>query len=154
MYEEMLKDLTQGALAEMIDAANALAVKRLIDADPVWEDVRPAGEVLDGMDDYTVTHSGPPIAYEDMVRLHQRGMVSACLFEGWAKTEVEAIRLIESGKLKIMSALDTNTSGSGTGIITKSVAMLVVRDRNTGKIAATFPAEGVVHQGGFCGWGL
>ena len=85
------------------------------------------------------------------MRLHQRGMVSACLFEGWAKTEAEALKLIESGKLKIMSALDTNTSGSGTGIITKSVAMLVVRDRVSGKMAATFPAEGVVHQGGFCG---
>ena len=141
-------------LFDKIQKANAIAAQRLVDADPVWEDVRPAGEVLEGMDDYTVTHSGPPIAYEDMVRLHQRGMVSACLFEGWAKTEAEAIRLIESGKLNIISALDTNTSGSGTGIVTKSVAMLVVRDRNTGKMAATFPAEGVVHQGGFCGWGL
>ena len=154
MYEEMIKSLTQGELGKKINAANTLAVNRLIDADPVWEDVLPAGEVLEGMEDYTVTHSGPPIAYEDMVRLHQRGMVSACLFEGWAKTEAEAVKLIESGKLKIISALDTNTSGSGTGIITKSVAMLVVRDRNTGRIAATFPAEGVVHQGGFCGWGL
>ena len=134
--------------------ANEAAADAIINADPVWEDVKPAGEVLEGMDDYTVTHSGPPIAYEDMVRLHQRGMVSACLFEGWAKTEAEALKLIESGKLKIMSALDTNTSGSGTGIVTKSVAMLVVRDRVSGKMAATFPAEGVVHQGGFCGWGL
>ena len=154
MYEDILKTTMNGELAKKIDAANDVTAGRLIDADPVWEDVRPAGEVLEGMDDYTVTHSGPPIAYEDMVRLHQRGMVSACLFEGWAKTEAEAIKLIESGKLKIISALDTNTSGSGTGIITKSVAMLVVRDRNTGKMAATFPAEGVVHQGGFCGWGL
>ena len=154
MYEEIVKKTMNGTLAQKIDEANAIAVNRLIEADPVWEDVRPAGEVLEGMEDYTVTHSGPPIAYEDMVRLHQRGMVSACLFEGWAKTEEEAIRLIESGKLNIISALDTNTSGSGTGIITKSVAMLVVRDRNSGKIAATFPAEGVVHQGGFCGWGL
>ena len=54
MYEEMLKNLTQGALAEKIDAANALAVNRLIDADPVWEDVRPAGEVLEGMEDCIV----------------------------------------------------------------------------------------------------
>ena len=154
MYEDILKTTMNGELAKKIDAANDVTAGRLIDADPVWEDVRPAGEVLEGMDDYTVTHSGPPIAYEDMVRLHQRGMVSACLFEGWAKTEAEAIKLIESGKLKIISALDTNTSGSGTGNITKSVAMLVVRDRNTGKMAATFPAEGVVHQGGFCGWGL
>ena len=154
MYEEILKKTMTGDLAQKIDAANEIAANRLIQADPVWEDVRPAGEVLEGMEDYTVTHSGPPIAYEDMVRLHQRGMVSACLFEGWAKTEEEAIKLIESGKLKIISALDTNTSGSGTGIITKSVAMLVVRDRVSGKMAATFPAEGVVHQGGFCGWGL
>jgi len=143
-----------GELGKKIDEANGITANRLIQADPVWEDVRPAGEVLEGMEDYTVTHSGPPIAYEDMVRLHQRGMVSACLFEGWAKTEDEALRLIQSGKLKIISALDTNTSGSGTGIITKSVAMLVVRDRTSGKMAATFPAEGVVHQGGFCGWGL
>ena len=154
MYEDILKITMNGELGKKIDEANTLAVNRLIDADPVWEDVRPAGEVLEGMEDYTVTHSGPPIAYEDMVRLHQRGMVSACLFEGWAKTEEEAVRLIRSGKLKIISALDTNTSGSGTGIITKSVAMLVVRDRASGKMAATFPAEGVVHQGGFCGWGL
>ena len=154
MYEDILKITMNGELGKKIDEANTLAVNRLIDADPVWEDVRPAGEVLEGMEDYTVTHSGPPIAYEDMVRLHQRGMVSACLFEGWAKTEEEAIQLIRSGKLKIISALDTNTSGSGTGIITKSVAMLVVRDRVSGKMAATFPAEGVVHQGGFCGWGL
>ena len=139
---------------DKIQLANQAAADAIINADPVWEDVKPAGEVLEGMDDYTVTHSGPPIAYEDMVRLHQRGMVSACLFEGWAKTEAEALKLIESGKLKIMSALDTNTSGSGTGIVTKSVAMLVVRDRVSGKMAATFPAEGVVHQGGFCGWGL
>ena len=139
---------------DKIQLANQAAADAIINADPVWEDVKPAGEVLEGMEDYTVTHSGPPIAYEDMVRLHQRGMVSACLFEGWAKTEAEALKLIESGKLKIMSALDTNTSGSGTGIVTKSVAMLVVRDRVSGKMAATFPAEGIVHQGGFCGWGL
>ena len=154
MYEDILKATMSGGLSKKIEQANDIAANRLIQAEPVWEDVRPAGDVLEGMEDYTVTHSGPPIDYEDMVRLHQRGMVSACLFEGWAKTEEDALRLIHSGKLKIISALDTNTSGSGTGIITKSVAMLVVRDRNSGKIAATFPAEGVVHQGGFCGWGL
>ncbi|MBO4411290.1 MAG: DUF1116 domain-containing protein [Lachnospiraceae bacterium] len=142
------------SLLRKMGAANEAAADVLINADPVWEDIRPAGEVLTGMDDYTVTHSGPPIAYEDMVALHRRGMVSACLFEGWAKTEEEAVKLIESGKIRIRAALDLNTSGSGTGIITKSVAVLVVRDRNNGKTAAVFPAEGPVYQGGFAGWGL
>ena len=136
MIQEILKKTMSGALGQKIDAANAEAAACLIHAEPVWEDVRPAGEVLEGMEDYVVTHSGPPIDYSDMVRLHQRGMVSACLLEGWAKTEEEALKLIESGKLKIISALDTNTSGSGTGVVTKSVAMLVVKDRNSGKTAS------------------
>ncbi|MBP3478388.1 MAG: DUF1116 domain-containing protein, partial [Oscillospiraceae bacterium] len=149
-----LEKVTGGTLAEKIDAANEAAADMVIQADPAWVDVRPAGEVIEGLDDYTVTHSGPPISFEDMVMLHQRGMVSACLFEGWAKTEEEALELIHSGKIKMISALDTNTVGAGTGIITKSVAMIVIKDRNNGKIAATFPAEGIVYQGGFCGWGL
>lgn len=143
-----------GELAAKIDEANEAAADLIIQADPAWVDVLPAGEVVEGLDDYVVTHSGPPIAFEDMVMLHQRGMVSACLFEGWAKTEEEALELIRSGKIKMISALDTNTVGAGTGIITKNVAMIVTKDRNSGKIAATFPAEGIVYQGGFCGWGL
>lgn len=151
---EMLEKTMSGDLAEKIDAANEEAADLVINADPAWVDVLPAGEVVEGLDDYTVTHSGPPIAFDDMVMLHQRGMVSACLFEKWAKTEEEALELIKSGKIKMISALDTNTVGAGTGIITKSVAMIVTKDRNSGKIAATFPAEGIVYQGGFCGWGL
>lgn len=151
--EKTARLLDLGALRGKIEAANEKAVSYIVDGDPVWVDVLPAGEVIEGLDDYTILHSGPPIDYEDMVMLHRRGMVSGCLFEGWAKNEEEAVALIRSGKIKIKSALDTNTVGAGTGIITKSVAMIVVEDRATGKRAATFPAEGEF-QGGFCGWGL
>ena len=123
-----LLDVTMtGPLAAKIDEANEAAADMIIQADPAWVDVLPAGEVVEGLDDYVVTHSGPPIAFEDMVMLHQRGMVSACLFEGWAKTEEEALELIHSGKIKMISALDTNTVGAGTGIITKNVAMIVTK---------------------------
>lgn len=140
-------------IREKITAANEQAVSRIINSDPVWADILPAGEVIDGLTDHMILHSGPPIAYEDMCMLHQRGMVSGVLFEGWAKTEAEAVELIRSGGIRIESALDHNTVGAGTGIITKSVAMIVVEDRANGTRAATFPAEGPF-QGGFCGWGL
>lgn len=152
--QEILEQTTKGELAGKIDMANEAAADMIINADPVWIDVKPAGEVIEGLEDYVVTHSGPPIPFEQMVMLHQRGMVSACLFENWARTEEEALKLINNGKIKMISALDTNTVGAGTGIITKSVAMIVTKDRHSGKTAATFPAEGIVHQGGFCGWGL
>ena len=148
-----LNAISSPELKAKIDAANEVAVHRIIDSQPYLVDILPAGDVIEGLDDYTIIHSGPPIAYEDMVMLHQRGLVSACRFEHWAETDEDAVKLIKSGKVKIMSALDTNTVGAGTGIITKSVAMFIIEDRATGKISANFPAEGP-NQGGFCGWGL
>lgn len=141
-------------IRERINQANEEAVKCLVDCDPVWIDIQPAGECVEGLEDHMILHSGPPIDYENMVMLHQRGMVSAMLFEGWAKTEEEAVARLKAGEIKIDSALNHNTVGAGTGIITKSVAMNVIEDRRSGKRAATFPAEGVKFQGGFCGWGL
>ena len=140
-------------IREKIKAANDKAVRCIIDSDPYWADVQLAGECIDGLEDHMILHSGPPIDYEDMVMLHKRGMVSAMLFEGWAKDEAEAIARIRAGEVKIESALDHNTVGAGTGILTKSVMMNVIEDRRSGKRACTFPAEGPF-QGGFCGWGL
>ena len=138
---------------QKIAEANKAALACLTDNDPHWIDIRPAGEAVIGLEDHMILHSGPPIDLEDMVMLHRRGMVSAMLFEGWAKDEKEAMEILRSGEIKIESALDHNTVGAGTGIITKSVAMVVVEDKRNNTTAATFPAEGPF-QGGFCGWGL
>ena len=140
-------------IKEKIAQANEKTVHMLMDSDPVWVDMKPAIECVDGLEDHMILHSGPPIAYEDMTMLHKRGMVSAMLFEGWAKDEEEAVKRLKAGEIKISSALDHNTVGAGTGIITKSVVLNVVEDRHNHTVAATFPAEGPF-QGGFCGWGL
>lgn len=119
---------------------------------PYWVDVLPAGEFL-GLADKTVLHSGPPIEYGRMCVAHRRSMVNACLFEEWAKTEGEACRLLEKGEVKCEAACDYATDGSGYGIITKSVPLLIVEDRDFGSRAGLFPAEGRF-GGGFCGWGV
>lgn len=119
--------------------------------DPYWIDVKPAGEFL-GLADKTVLHAGPPIEFDRMCAGHRRCMIAACFFEGWARTEQEALHLIESGEVKIEAAYDYATNGSGYGIITKSVPLLIVEDRETGGVAGLFPAEGRF-GGGFCGWG-
>ena len=115
--EVLLERINAKGIREKVDMANEEAVNCIIGSDPAWIDILPAGDVVEGLSDYTIVHSGPPISYEDMVMLHQRGLVSACLFEGWAKNEEEAVKLIRSGKLKIMSALDTNTVGAGTCLL-------------------------------------
>ena len=140
-------------IKQRIAEANEHAAHCVIDSDPQWVDIQPAGECVDGLEDHMILHSGPPIDYEDMCPLHKRGMISGMLFEHWAKDEKDADEQLKAGKVKISSALDHNTVGAGTGIITKSVMMIVIEDRNVDTRAATFPAEGPF-QGGFCGWGL
>src|SRR5215210_3967206 len=56
----------QGSIGERIDAANAEALKRILAADPIWEDVRPAREIWPDMDDRLLFHAGPPIEWERM----------------------------------------------------------------------------------------
>ncbi len=140
-------------LTEKIEKANAIAVDSLLKAEPVWIGVEKAIDCIDGLKENTILHSGPPIEYENMCELHKQGMRNAVLFEGFAKTESEAEMLILNGKIVIDSAFNYNTVGSGTGIITKSVPLIVVQDKNTQKKACVFPHEGKF-GGGFCGWGV
>lgn len=119
---------------------------------PVWVDVLRADEFL-GLADKTILHAGPPIEFARMCAGHRRSMINACFFESWAKTEAEAVRLLETGEVKCEAAYDYPTDGSGYGIITKSVPLLIVEDRDYGSRAGLFPSEGRF-GGGFCGWGV
>lgn len=131
---------------------NERAAECVVNAEPAWMGVEAAGKFL-GLKGNVVLHAGPPIAYGDMCVLHRRGMVNACFLEGWAQTENDAERLLETGEVRVECAMDYATVGSGTGIVTPSVPLLVVEDKTTGKRAGVFPAEGQF-GGGFCGWGV
>lgn len=51
-------------IKQKIEEANQLAFKRLVEADPVLVDIAPAKEVIPGMKDKLILHSGPPITWE------------------------------------------------------------------------------------------
>jgi len=57
-------------IKQKIEAANQTAVKRMIDGDPVLVDIAPAIEVIPGMKDRMITHSGPPIPWSNMCALN------------------------------------------------------------------------------------
>ncbi len=136
-----------------INTAALKSARMIADAEPYFIGVERAGDFLKDFDSQTVLHSGPPIEYERMCSLHKRGMVNAVIFEGLAKTESDAEKMILSGEIKIKSAFDFNTVGSGVGIVTASVPLLICEDRRTGVRAGVFPHESKFGVG-FCGWGV
>ena len=53
-------------IKQKIERANAETVRRINEADPVLVDIAPAGEVIPGLKDRMVLHSGPPVDWPRM----------------------------------------------------------------------------------------
>ena len=140
-------------ISELRAEANRRAVQSIQNADPVWVDVQSAGEFLTDLPPRTVLHSGPPLPFARLCGLHRRGAINGALLEGWAADASDAEQQLLDGRIRVDSAMNYNTVGSGVGIVTSSVPLLIVADRRTGCRAGVFPAEGRF-GGGFCGWGV
>ena len=119
-------------LKEKIEAANLEAVTRMVSAQPMWTDVRAAGEVIPGMTKSTFLHAGPPITWERMCIPQKNAMIGAIMYEGLAKTPDEALTLIQEGKVTISPSHPYDTVTSMAGVTSASQPVFVVVDEQTG----------------------
>src|SRR5437763_14339643 len=64
-----------------VDAANQVAVERMLAAHPILIDVRPAHEVIAALPlgEHRLLHAGPPIAWERMCGPMRGAIIGACL---------------------------------------------------------------------------
>jgi hypothetical protein len=115
-----------------IKEANSEFVKRVGEGGALWADIRPAREVIPGMDDYTVFHAGPPNTWENFAGPMRGATIGACMYEGWAKTPEEAVALAENGRLRFDSSHHHRAIGPMAGIITPSMMVHVVRNERSG----------------------
>ena len=79
-----------------------------------------AKNVIPGMKENLVLHAGPPITWERMCGPMKGAVIGALIYEGKAKTEEEAIRLIENGEIEFSPNHDHQTVGPMAGIITSN----------------------------------
>jgi len=126
-----------------VDAANQVAVQRMLAAHPVLIDVRPAHEVLPALKKYILLHAGPPIQWERMCGPMRGAVIGACLYEGWAKDENEAVALATAGELTFASCHHYNVVGPMAGITSPSMPLLVVEDKAHGNRTYTTLNEGL-----------
>lgn len=125
------------------DEVNRAAVTRLHAAEPVLEDVRPAGEVVPGLRPGTVLHAGPPVTWAAMCGPLRGALVGALRLEGLAVSEDDVERLLVSGEVRLSPAHDHGAVGPMTGVITPSMPVFVVRNRAFGNAAFCTINEGI-----------
>lgn len=111
-----------------MEEANQCCLEKIQSSTAVWTDIRPAREVVSGMDDYTVLHAGPPVAWDKMCGPMRGSIIGACIFEGWARTPEEVEKIAASGKLIFDSSHHHHAIGPMSGIITPSMEVSVVKN--------------------------
>jgi len=129
-------------IKQKIEGANSEAVKRLNTADPALVDIAPAGEVIPGLQDKMILHSGPPVDWVHMCGAQRGAMMGAAIFEGWAKDVDEALRLLESGEIKFEPNHHHQAVGPMAGTISASMPVWVVENRSFGNRAFCRQVEG------------
>ncbi len=138
-----LADDPDDPVGATVAAANGRALGRVLAARPMLVDVRPAGEVVPGLGDRQLLHSGPPIAWPDMCGPVQGAIIGACLYEGWASTPEDARRLADSGGVAFAPCHDHAAVGPMAGVVSPSMPVVVVENQDHGNRAYATMNEGL-----------
>jgi hypothetical protein len=140
--EVALLEALWGRHGERVEVANAGAVERMERARPRAVTVARAGEVVPGLEDGVLLHSGPPIAWERVCDPQRRALVAACVLEGWAGERDGAARLLGDGDVRLASGNDHGHVGPMTGVCSPSMAVWVIEDEASGIRAYSTLNEG------------
>lgn len=126
-----------------IREANEAAAKRLIDSRPVLVDICQAMDVIPGIDENTILHAGPPVAWDKMCGPMQGAIIGALLYEKKADTVDGAKRLARSGKIKFSPCHHHQTVGPMAGIVSHSMFVFCVENKTFGNRAFCTLNEGL-----------
>jgi hypothetical protein len=137
-----LEDDPDDPIGRRVSAANAKAVERLLAAQPMLVDVRPARDAL-GLGHGQLLHSGPPIGWERMCGPVQGAVIGAILFEGWASTADDAAALAASGEIDVSPCHHHAAVGPMAGVISPSMPVVVVENAAGGTLAHATLNEGL-----------
>lgn len=127
-----------------IDEANRSVIAKIVASQPVIQDVVPAKTVIKELNEgKVILHAGPPIQYKDMPDPVQGSCVGAALFEGWAATEEEARKILESGEVTFIPCHHVKAVGPMGGITSANMPVFVVKNMTDGNEAYCTMNEGI-----------
>lgn len=124
--------------------ANARAIALVHAVKPQLTHVRPAREVVPGIDDgRTLLHAGPPIEWERMCGPMRGALIGATLFEGWASTPDAAKAMLDAGEITLDSCHHHGAVGPMAGVLAPSMPVFVAEDLDDGRRAFASLNEGL-----------
>ncbi len=126
-----------------IEKANEKALKRVLNARPVWIDVEKAIDVIPRMKKNLILHAGPAVTWDRMSGSQRGAVMGALMYEGLAKSPEEAEKLAASGEIEFDPCHHHHTVGPMAGIVSASMPVVVVENETFGNRAFNTLNEGI-----------
>ena len=130
-------------LRDRINQANAEAAERMITAEPVLVDIRPATEVIPDFSGRMILHAGPPITWDRMCGPVRGAVLGAAVYEGWAADLAGAEELAASGEITFDPCHHHSTVGPMSGVVSPSMWVFCVKNVTHGNMAYCTLNEGL-----------
>ena len=139
----------EAGIRKHIEEANNKALERMRLSRPILVDIKCAKDILPKMKKNSIFHAGPPIDWNRMCGPMRGAIVGTMIFEGFATTWNDAVRLIKKGGIEFSSNHDHDAVGPMAGVISPSLPIVVVKDQSNGKTCFARFVENRVQFGQF-----
>lgn len=128
---------------ETIEQANEEVLKIILNGKPLLIGLDIARNVIPGMKENLLLHSGPPLTWDRMCGPMKGAMIGAMIYEGKAKNFKEAEKLGASGAFEFAPCHEHNTVGPMAGVVSASMPVFILKNEAYGNYAYCTMNEGL-----------
>lgn len=142
--EEALRALlSDDARMDRIERGSAEALRRITGARCLLRDLRPAQDVVPGLEGRMLLHAGSPLTWETACGPMRGALAGACLYEGWARSIGDAEDLLKRGEIRLAPCHEHDAVGPMAGVVSPSMPVFVVENESFGNRAYSTLNEGI-----------
>jgi hypothetical protein len=117
------------SLGEEIDASNKKAVDRIIAAEALLVDMKPAVKAIPRFRKNLITHAGPPIPWAKMAKVQKIAVINGIRAEGLADTAEKAEKLVKRGDILVEPNHKYGNVSGMCGVTFPSSPVMVFEDK-------------------------
>jgi Protein of unknown function (DUF1116) len=125
-------------LGSEIDEANRKVGERIISAEAMLVDMKPARNAIPGFKDNLITHAGPPISWERMIKVQKIAVINAIRSEGLADTPREAETLIRRQDVLVEPNHKYGNVSGMCGVTSASNPVFIFKDKTNGNTSTSW----------------
>lgn len=114
--------------ARKVAEANTETIRRMNGVSPLVTGIARAGDVMEGLDERTFLHAGPPLGWAEMCGPLQGALCGAAVYEGIAADPEEAGRMARAGEFRFSPCHDHAAVGPMAGVVSASMPVWMIED--------------------------